>query len=121
MLSQIFSKQLSRRYSFPLKASHKVAYLCVETTQYEYMESLDAPRKWFQLHVDTIMKAYGYEHRIQREDLVLGKSKSHFSSPALLTLHSVIGALRVPNYGLFVSHSHPEGHVSLISPFSLSV
>ena len=45
-------------------------------TQYEYLESLDAPKKWFQLHVNTVMEAYGREHQIQREDLVLGKSKA---------------------------------------------
>jgi hypothetical protein len=42
------------------------------------MESLDAPKKWFQLHVDTVMQAYGSQHRIQREDLVLGMSKLIF-------------------------------------------
>jgi len=36
------------------------------------METVDAPKKWFQLHVDTVMQAYGLEHRIQREDLLLG-------------------------------------------------
>jgi len=94
-----------------LKAAHKAAYLCAEIAQYEYLESLDAPRKWFQLHVDAVMQAYGREHRIQREDLLLGKSNP-FSFTTRLSGYSVIGALRVPNYGLFVSHSHPEGHVS---------
>lgn len=66
---------MSRRYSYPLKAGHKVAYLCAEITQYDYIESLDAPKKWFQLHADTVMQAYGREHKIQKEDLLLGKSK----------------------------------------------
>ncbi|KAF9523670.1 hypothetical protein CPB83DRAFT_862451 [Crepidotus variabilis] len=88
------SKQVARRYPFALKNGHKVAYLCTEITQYEYIETLDAPKKWFQLHADTIMQAYGRERQIQKEDLFL-----------------VIGTLKTPNYGLFVSHSHPEGHV----------
>ncbi|KAF8147822.1 hypothetical protein B0H34DRAFT_738281 [Crassisporium funariophilum] len=88
-----FSQNVSRRYSFPLKAGHKTAYLCAETTVYRYLESLEAPKKWFQGHADTIMQIYGHQHHLQKEDLFL-----------------VIGTLNAPNYALFVSHSHPEGH-----------
>jgi hypothetical protein len=44
------------------------------------MENLDAPKKWFKANVDTILKSFGAEHRIQKEDLVLGLSPSRFVS-----------------------------------------
>ncbi|CAA7263929.1 unnamed protein product [Cyclocybe aegerita] len=87
------SENISRRYSYSLKSGHKAAYLCTETTEYRYMETLDAPRMWFQLNVDAILAVYGRQYQIQREDIML-----------------VIGTLRAPNHALFVSHSHPEGH-----------
>ncbi|KAF8805001.1 hypothetical protein BYT27DRAFT_7193708 [Phlegmacium glaucopus] len=87
------SEKVARRYSYPLKAGHKMASLCTETTDYRYLEGLEAPKKWFQTHVDFIMQVYGGYHHIQKEDLFL-----------------VIGTLSAPNHALFVSHSHPEGH-----------
>ncbi|KAF7289164.1 Protein kinase domain-containing protein [Mycena indigotica] len=86
------TQNVSRRYSFPLRSGHKVAYLCTETTVYKYMESLDAPKKWFRANIDSIMKQYGSLHQIQKEDVYL-----------------VIGTLDTPDYGLFVSHNHPDG------------
>lgn len=49
-----------------------MAYLCTETTDYKYLARLDAPKKWFQTHVDLIMNRYGYQHNIHKEDLFLG-------------------------------------------------
>ena len=43
-----------------------------ETTEYRYLEQLDAPKKWFQSNVDSVMNIYGMQHHIQREDLFLG-------------------------------------------------
>lgn len=63
---------MSRRYSYPLKAGHKMAHLCTETTDYRYLEELDAAKKWFRTHVDSIMQTYGAQHHIQKEDLFLG-------------------------------------------------
>ncbi|KAF4568598.1 hypothetical protein EYR40_009997 [Pleurotus pulmonarius] len=74
----------SRKYSFPLRAGHKSAYLCSETTQYRYFEDLDTPKKWFKANAETILRVYGTKHDIQKEDLYL-----------------VIGTLSTPNYGLF--------------------
>jgi hypothetical protein len=51
-----------------------MAYLCTETTDYRYLEKLDAPKKWFQTNVDLIMQTYGSQHRLQKEDLFLGQS-----------------------------------------------
>ncbi|KAK1225756.1 hypothetical protein PQX77_011299 [Marasmius sp. AFHP31] len=85
---------LVRRYSYPLRAGHKAAYLCTESTVYRYVESLDAPKKWFKANVDTILEVFGAKHHIQKEDL-----------------YFVIGTLDAPDYGLFVSHSHPDGQV----------
>ncbi|KAF9462806.1 hypothetical protein BDZ94DRAFT_1260375 [Collybia nuda] len=87
-------QNVGRRYSFPLRAGHKSAYMCTETTMYRYAENLEAPKKWFKANVDTIMQIFGAEHRIQKEDLFL-----------------VIGTLDTPDYALFVSHTHPDGQV----------
>ena len=65
-------QNVSRRYSFPLRAGHKKAYMCTETTMYRYMDSLEAPKKWFRSNVDSIMELYGAQRRIQKEDLFLG-------------------------------------------------
>ncbi|KXN85941.1 hypothetical protein AN958_10702 [Leucoagaricus sp. SymC.cos] len=94
----VFRQPVSRRYTFPLKAGHRAAFLCAETTDYRYMiseegEQLDSPKKWFKANADAIMKIFGAQHQIQREELFL-----------------VVGTLRAPNYALFVSHNHPEGH-----------
>jgi hypothetical protein len=94
MLSCACRQSVSRRYSFPLRTGHKAAYLCTETTMYRYVESLDAPKKWFKSNVDSIMETYGPIHQIQKEDLFL-----------------VIGTLSAPDYALFVSHKHPDGQV----------
>ncbi|KAJ3735589.1 hypothetical protein DFJ43DRAFT_991000 [Lentinula guzmanii] len=88
------SKSVSRRYSYPLRAGHKTAYLCTERTMYHYMESLDAPKKWFKANVDTVLEVFGSQHQIQKEDLFF-----------------VIGTLDTPEYALFVSHNHPDGQV----------
>ncbi|KAJ4490744.1 hypothetical protein J3R30DRAFT_3277483 [Lentinula aciculospora] len=85
---------VSRRYSYPLRAGHKTAHLCTETTMYRYVENLDAPKKWFKANVDTMLEAFGSQHQIQKEDLFL-----------------VIGTLDTPEYALFVSHNHPDGQV----------
>ncbi|KAL0568180.1 hypothetical protein V5O48_013817 [Marasmius crinis-equi] len=85
---------LVRRYSYPLRAGHKAAYLCTESTIYRYVESLDAPKQWFKKNVDTILEVFGAKHHITKEDLFF-----------------VIGALDAPDYGLFVSHGHPDGQV----------
>ncbi|KAK7032471.1 hypothetical protein VNI00_013030 [Paramarasmius palmivorus] len=86
------SQSIARRYSFPLRAGHKTAYLCTESTVYRYIESLDAPKRWFKANVDTILDVYGEKHHIQKEDL-----------------YFVIGTLDSPDYALFVSHKHPDG------------
>ncbi|RDB18261.1 Dual specificity protein kinase splA [Hypsizygus marmoreus] len=86
------SQSVSRRYSFPLRAGHKTAHMCTESTMYRYVESLEVPKKWFKANVDAIMQIYGPSHHIQKEDLFL-----------------VIGTLDTPDYALFVSHNHPDG------------
>ncbi|KAK0451188.1 uncharacterized protein EV420DRAFT_1561339 [Desarmillaria tabescens] len=74
----------SRRYSHPLRAGHKTAFLYTETTVYKYIENLDAPKKWFKANIDDILVTYGAQHHIQKEDLFL-----------------VIGTLTTPDYALF--------------------
>ncbi|KIY70000.1 hypothetical protein CYLTODRAFT_371735 [Cylindrobasidium torrendii FP15055 ss-10] len=81
-----------RRYSHPLRANRKAAFMYTEATTYQYLENLDAPKKWFETNVDDVLKVYGDKHRIQREDLCF-----------------VIGSLNTADYALFVSHNHPDG------------
>jgi abelson tyrosine-protein kinase 1 len=61
-----------RQYTYALRAGHKAAHLVTETTNYEYMTSLDVPKKWFAASIDAILRAYGDEHRLQKEDVFLG-------------------------------------------------
>ena len=63
---------VSRTHSFQLRAGHKVAYIYAETTIFRYITNLDVPKKWFQSNIDHIMKLYGKEHRLTREDIFLG-------------------------------------------------
>ncbi|KDR78325.1 hypothetical protein GALMADRAFT_245445 [Galerina marginata CBS 339.88] len=83
---------ITRRHSFRLHAGHKCAHLYTESAEYHYLKKLDAPKSWFQANVDVILKHYGREHNIQKEDLLL-----------------VISMLQAPNYALFVNHQHPDG------------
>jgi abelson tyrosine-protein kinase 1 len=62
-----------RRYSYPLRAGHRIAYLCTETTVYRYIENLDAPKQWFKANADKVLELYGGHHPIQRGDLNLGE------------------------------------------------
>ena len=65
-------QNVSRTYTYPLKAGHRIAVMCAETTEYQYLEQLDAPKKWFQSNVDSVLNIYGMQHQIQKEDLFLG-------------------------------------------------
>jgi len=46
--------------------------MCAETTEYRYLEQLNAPKKWFQSNVDSVLNIYGTHHHIEKEDLFLG-------------------------------------------------
>ncbi|KAH7911476.1 hypothetical protein BJ138DRAFT_1135374 [Hygrophoropsis aurantiaca] len=94
-------QSVSRRYSFPLRAGHKEAHICAETTMYRYVDDVEPAKKWFKHNVNEIIQNYTPEHPIQREDIFV-----------------VIGALDAPDYALFVSHSHPEGqaYFNVFSP-----
>lgn len=72
----VHRKSISRRYTFPLRAGHKTAYLCTETTMYRYVDNLDAPKKWFKANVDAILDVFGAQHHVQKEDLYFGKLDS---------------------------------------------
>jgi hypothetical protein len=39
---------------------------------YRYITNMDVPKKWFQSNIDHIMKIYGREQRLTREDIFLG-------------------------------------------------
>ncbi len=81
---------------------------------YRYITNPDVPKKWFQSNIDHIMKIYGQEQRLTREDIYLGM----FGNKAVHVINCscdpiiVIGALDAPDYASFVSHSHPDGQVS---------
>ena len=67
---------MKKRYSFPLRAGHKHAYLCTENTTYRYMVDMDAAKAWFIANVEKVVRLYGIEHNIQREDVFLGKTRA---------------------------------------------
>jgi hypothetical protein len=69
-----------------------VAQLYTESTVYHFVPDLEAPKKWFKANIDAIVRAFGAQHRIQKEDIFL-----------------VIGTLDAPDWALFVSHAHPDG------------
>ena len=44
-----------------------------ETTVYSYVDSVATPNAWFQANIDTILSIYGEDHRLQKEDVLLGE------------------------------------------------
>ncbi len=83
---------------------------------YRYITNVDVPKKWFQSNIDHIMKIYGREQHLTREDIFLGTFRVSDSGASLdcsRDAPTVIGALDAPDYASFVSHSHPDGQVSL--------
>lgn len=68
-----FPRAVRKRYSFPLRAGHKHAYLCTEGTTYRYMENIDAAKAWFKAHVKVVLACYGEEYNLHREDVYLGE------------------------------------------------
>ncbi|KAG0700333.1 hypothetical protein DFH29DRAFT_1056138 [Suillus ampliporus] len=87
-----YTEHIARRYPFPLRAGHKAAYICAESTMYRFIDDLTAPKEWFKANVNAIIKEYAPHHPIQKEDVIV-----------------VVGTLGAPEYALFVSHSHPNG------------
>ena len=85
-----------------------------ETTEYQYIKKLKAPKAWFKANAGAILSIYGAQHNIQKEEILLGKFlPSSEVSPAQFRCSClVIGALQTPNYALFVSHKHPDGQAS---------
>ncbi|KAF9039931.1 hypothetical protein BJ165DRAFT_1494612 [Panaeolus papilionaceus] len=96
MLSNIMTKLSthvgSKRHTLRLKAGKKTAYMHTEITEHHYFEDLQSPKEWFKDNVDHILSVYASNPEVTRETLML-----------------VTGTLRTPNYGLFVSHTHPDG------------
>jgi abelson tyrosine-protein kinase 1 len=70
-----FTFSVSRQYTYQLRTGHKAAFLYTETTVYNYLDNLDAPKKWFKANIDAILKAYGAEHALQKEDVLLGNCR----------------------------------------------
>lgn len=71
---------MKKRYTFPLRAGHKHAYLCTENTTYRYMVEMDTAKAWFIANVEKIVLLFGKEHSIAREDVYLGT----FSRPSFV-------------------------------------
>lgn len=82
-------RTLGRRYFAPLRNGHKTAHLFTELATFHYLDDLAAPKRWFQAHVNEILRIYGPDHPIQREDILLGQL-CELSMPTshLLTFHS---------------------------------
>lgn len=65
---------------------------------YDYMDNLDAPKKWFMANVDTILQTFGADHHIQKEDLFLGPCSRHLQPTSVCTDRGLqsLGPLRHP-------------------------
>ena len=72
-------QKVARRYPYQLRDGHKTACLCVESTKYRYLDDLDTPKKWFKANADAVLKQFGAEHCITKEDLFLSKQAHHTS------------------------------------------
>ncbi|KZT67818.1 kinase-like protein, partial [Daedalea quercina L-15889] len=72
----------------------KAAYLFAESTAYRYMDDLWELKRWLKANIDAILKEYGVEHNIGREDVIL-----------------VIGTLEARDYALYASHGHLDGEL----------
>ncbi|KAF9039939.1 hypothetical protein BJ165DRAFT_1613590 [Panaeolus papilionaceus] len=94
LLSTFSMGALPKRQTYRLKAGKAAAYMYAEVTEHHYFEDLSPPRKWFQDNIDKILAVYESHPEVKKETLML-----------------ITGALQTPRYGLFVSHSHPEGRV----------
>ena len=66
---------VSRTQAFQLRAGHKVAHMYSESTVYRYLTdpNLHIPKLWFQHNIDQILKLFGMDHKLTREDVFLGK------------------------------------------------
>lgn len=84
------------------------------------MESLDVAKRWFSDNVDRILKIYGSDHPITRENIFLGEVERFFCSITTHFLLLVIGTLNSPDYALYVSHKHPDGQVRKFLDISTS-
>ena len=94
-----------------MKANHKTAFLCVESTVYKYIEDLSAPKEWFIANVNRILKVYADNHSVTKEDIFLGRKSNVWLSFYLIVFLTVTGTLSAPDYALFVGHNHPDGQV----------
>jgi hypothetical protein len=56
---------------------------------YRYITNLDIPRKWFQSNIDHIMKIYGKDRRLTREDIFLGSPRTKMLS-AIAHIHVLL-------------------------------
>ncbi|KAI0338659.1 hypothetical protein BDW22DRAFT_693644 [Trametopsis cervina] len=88
-------RNVGRRYSAPLRNGHKAAHLFTESTMFRFINDLGPAKRWFQANIEDILRVYGQDHPIQREDICL-----------------VICTLDAANYALFVSHHHPDSLVN---------
>ncbi|KIM36661.1 hypothetical protein M413DRAFT_449006 [Hebeloma cylindrosporum] len=87
--------QPQRSFTFPLTVGEKAAHLWTGTTRHRRLQKEDFAMGWFKDHIEKIVKDYGADHDIRKEDLVL-----------------VTGTLDTNEYALFVSACHREGSVN---------
>lgn len=79
------------------------------------MEDINAAKAWFKSNIMETLRLFGKDHQVQREDIYLGKSASFRMNILIVNdcdcAFLVVGALETRDYGLFVSHEHPDGEV----------
>ncbi|KAG6826645.1 hypothetical protein H0H92_014990 [Tricholoma furcatifolium] len=76
------------RHTFSL-AGERTAFLCAEKTQHQYIEDDRGCKRWFRAHWDSIIREYGEDHILQKEDLML-----------------IVETLSAEHYALFANHGN---------------
>ncbi|KAF5376712.1 hypothetical protein D9615_007795 [Tricholomella constricta] len=92
--------QVKKRRTFSLSGG-RVAFLCAEKTVHHAIEDVGACKQWFCVYWEHILRAFGREHELQKEDLML-----------------IVETLTAQDYALFVNHGHvdQEAHFDVQSP-----
>ncbi|KAF8066474.1 hypothetical protein FPV67DRAFT_1669970 [Lyophyllum atratum] len=91
--------RVKRRHTFSLSGA-RTAFLCAEKTTHNYIEDSKACKQWLKDHWQWILREFGSENALQKEDLML-----------------IVETLTAQNYALLVNHGHldDQGYFDVFS------
>ncbi|KAF5376728.1 hypothetical protein D9615_007804 [Tricholomella constricta] len=81
-------EQVEKRRTFSL-SGQRVAFLCAKKTVHHAIKDVRACKQWLRAYWEHILRAFGREHELQKEDLML-----------------IVETLTAQDYALFVSSGH---------------